>query len=89
MSNRPSETSPANASAEDDPVLPPLLFSGFTILKGIGNLTSGPISTALLQSNAMRGAAGAYGNTNYGMLVIYTAITTFVGGTIGLFFPVA
>lgn len=46
-------------------MLPALLFSYFTILKGVGNLTSGPISTVLLKSNAMKGAAGAYGETNY------------------------
>lgn len=50
---------------EDDPNLPGLFFSFFTILKGVGNLTSGPISTILLQSDTLKGAAGAYGQTNY------------------------
>jgi hypothetical protein len=56
---------PTHTVSEDDPNLPGLFFSFFTILKGVGNLTSGPISTALLKSEAFKGAAGAYGKTNY------------------------
>jgi hypothetical protein len=47
-----------------DPTIPPIAFSIFITLKGIGCFTSGPVSTALLTFDGFRGAAGAYG-TNY------------------------
>lgn len=50
---------------KDDPALPLLVFSAFAVLRGIGNLTSGPISTELLKSGAFRGANGAFGSTNF------------------------
>jgi len=53
----------------------------------VGNLTSGPISTVLLQGTSLRGAAGAYGQTNYGPLLIYTGVVTMVGGIVGIAFP--
>lgn len=49
----------------DDPLLPGIIFSTFASLKGIGSLTSGPISTALLSVGAIQNASGAYGRTNY------------------------
>lgn len=49
---------------KDDPTLPGLVFSIFAMLRGIGNVTAGPISTKLLQTDAFRGAIGAYG-TNF------------------------
>lgn len=73
--------------SKDDPNLPGLLFSLFTILKGVGNLTSGPISTALLKGGAFAGAAGAYGKTDYGSLLIYTGVTTFGASLFAAFFP--
>jgi hypothetical protein len=59
----------------------------FAVLRGVGNLTSGPVSTALLKTGTLRGAAGAYGETNFGAVLIYTSVTIFIGGVVGLFFP--
>lgn len=42
-----------------------MIFSIFAFTRGIGNITSGPISEALLSYNTMQGAAGAYGLNNY------------------------
>jgi len=73
--------------ARDDPGVTVMSFSTFISLKGIGSLTSGPISNSLLNYQAIKGAAGAYGATNYGVLIIYTAVMTFVGGSVLVFFP--
>ncbi|BEI96949.1 hypothetical protein CcaverHIS631_0205380 [Cutaneotrichosporon cavernicola] len=72
--------------SKDDPTLPTFSFSFFTVLKGVGNLTSGPISTALLSKGPI-GGKGAYGATNYGGLLIYTGVMAFIGGVPALFFP--
>lgn len=63
------------------------IFSLYAILRGVGNLTSGPISTKLLKTGVFRGAAGAYGTTNFGAVLIYTAVTILGGGIVGIFFP--
>lgn len=42
-----------------------MIFSIFAFTRGIGNITSGPISEALLNYNTMQGATGAYGLNNY------------------------
>lgn len=73
--------------AKDDPAVPQIAFSVFISLKGIGAFTSGPISTALLKIDAFRGAGGAYGATNFGVLIIFTAAMTFLGGLPMLAFP--
>jgi hypothetical protein len=73
--------------ARDDPGVTIISFSAFISIKGIGSLTSGPISTALLKYDGFRGAAGAFGATNYGVLIVYTALLTFVGGAVLIFFP--
>jgi predicted MFS family arabinose efflux permease len=72
---------------KEDPTLSVLMFSMFAVLRGVGNLTSGPISTELLKTGVFRGAAGAYGATNFGAVLVYTSVTIFVGGCVGLFFP--
>lgn len=72
---------------KDRPSWISLIFSMFAVLRGVGNLTSGPISSKLLQTQAFKGAAGAYGKTNFGAVLIYTAATIFGGGAIGIFFP--
>lgn len=51
--------------ARGDPAVPPLGFSVFMTLRGIGNLASGPIATALLKMHRFAGAGGAYGHTDY------------------------
>jgi MFS family permease len=50
---------------KDDPTLPVLVFSVFAVLRGVGNVTSGPVSTRLLQTGVFKGAAGAFGSTNF------------------------
>ncbi|KGB76177.1 monocarboxylic acid transporter [Cryptococcus deuterogattii 99/473] len=70
----------------DDPVALTLIFSIFAFTRGIGNITSGPISQVLLKYNTMQGAAGAYGLNNYGILLVYTATTIIAGGATGLLF---
>lgn len=73
--------------ARDDPPATIISYSTFLALKGIGSLTSGPISDALLKYPAFQGASGAYGSTTYGALLIYTAVLTFVGGLVLIAFP--
>lgn len=73
--------------AQNDPSTTVVAFSAFMTLKGIASFTSGPISTALLKYDAIAGAPGAYGSTNYGVLIIFTAIMTGLGGLITIAFP--
>ncbi|BEI84420.1 hypothetical protein CcaverHIS002_0410240 [Cutaneotrichosporon cavernicola] len=73
--------------ARDDPAVPQIAFSAFISLKGIGAFTSGPISTALLKIDGFRGAGGAYGDTNFGVLIIFTAAMTLIGAIPMLAFP--
>lgn len=73
--------------AKDDPAVPQIMLSIFISLKGIGAFVAGPISTALLKLGPMPGADGAYGTTNYGVLMIFTAVTTFVGAMALCAFP--
>lgn len=73
--------------ARDDPAVPQIAFSVFISLKGIGAFTSGPVSTALLKIDGLRGAAGAYGETNFGVLIIFTAVMTLLGAVPMLAFP--
>ncbi|WVO13427.1 hypothetical protein L204_101042 [Cryptococcus depauperatus] len=72
--------------SKDDPIAPALVFSIFTFIRGIGNLTSGPISGALLKVDAFQGASGAYGFHNYGILLVYTAVTILTGSATGYIF---
>ncbi|WVQ83767.1 hypothetical protein IAT38_005911 [Cryptococcus sp. DSM 104549] len=72
--------------SKDDPVAPTLIFSLFTFIRGVGNVTSGPISQSLLKSGALKGAAGAYGGSNYGILLIYTSLTIMSGCASGMLF---
>ncbi|WOO83125.1 MFS transporter asaE [Vanrija pseudolonga] len=70
-----------------DPSVPAWTIATFACLKGVGSLTSGPISNALLATGPLKGAGGAFGSTNYGSLFIYTAVTTFAGGLVAIAFP--
>ncbi|WVQ83811.1 hypothetical protein IAT38_005955 [Cryptococcus sp. DSM 104549] len=72
--------------AKDDPIAPTLVFSLFAFARGVGNMTSGPISQSLLKLGALRGASGAYGVNNYGILLVYTAVTILSGCASGVFF---
>ncbi|KAL1407268.1 hypothetical protein Q8F55_006686 [Vanrija albida] len=73
--------------ADGDPQLPMLVMAIFSCLKGVGSLTSGPVSTALLKLEPWHGAAGAYGATNYGGLFLYTSGSTLLGGLAASVFP--
>lgn len=73
--------------SKDDPTLPTFNFCLFTVLKGVGNVTSGPISTGLLSIGAFAGAKGAYGATNYGALLIYTGLSAGLASLPAFFFP--
>lgn len=57
---------------------PTLVFAFLAAGRGIGNIVSGPISGALLNSGSMHGAAGYSGE--YGSLILYTGIATLLGG---------
>ncbi|WVQ83760.1 hypothetical protein IAT38_005904 [Cryptococcus sp. DSM 104549] len=70
----------------DDPVAPALIFSVFSVIRGVGNVTSGPISEALLKLDILQGASGAYGRNNYGVLLIYSAVTIASGGITSMWF---
>ncbi|GHJ87124.1 hypothetical protein NliqN6_3526 [Naganishia liquefaciens] len=70
--------------AKDDPSLPSIVFPIFAFMRGIGNITSGPVSEALLRAPAWSGAAGAYGFKNYGALLMYTGITMLAGFGAGI-----
>ncbi|BEI86681.1 hypothetical protein CcaverHIS002_0700270 [Cutaneotrichosporon cavernicola] len=72
--------------AKDDHMLPGLITSLMIMLRGIGNFVSGPLSTALMNQGALKGAMGAY-KTNYGAMLMFTGAVTFVGGVTSIGFP--
>ncbi|OCF32051.1 hypothetical protein I317_06771 [Kwoniella heveanensis CBS 569] len=72
--------------AEDDASATALVFSLFAFTRGCGNMSSGPVSDALLKYDVLNGGFGAYGYKNYGILLIYTAVTILAGGGAGLLF---
>jgi hypothetical protein len=55
-------------------------------LRGVGNFVSGPLSTALQNQGALRGAIGAY-KTNYGAMLMFTGTVTFAGAVTCIGFP--
>jgi hypothetical protein len=82
---------------DDNPALPPFLFGLFALLRGVGNIATGPVSEALLGSNNLRGgecgvwpcqgscwaARFGYGDS-YGALILYTG-ACMVAGTLAAF----
>ncbi|KAE8543308.1 hypothetical protein D1P53_000010 [Cryptococcus gattii VGV] len=72
--------------SKDDLISPPLVVSLFTFVRGVGSLTSGPISQALLKMSNLNGSIGAYGFNNYGVLLIYASVTILSGGATGYLF---
>ncbi|WWC88807.1 uncharacterized protein L201_003720 [Kwoniella dendrophila CBS 6074] len=68
--------------SRDDPTITALTFSIFAFVRGIGNMSSGPISESLLKYDVLQGVIGAYGYKNYGILLIYTSITIMTGGAL-------
>lgn len=55
----------ADSTLGGDPSVPAWTIATFACLKGVGSLTSGPISNALLATGPLKGAGGAFGSTNY------------------------
>ena len=56
-----------------------LVFGLLAAGRGIGAVSSGPLSGALLKGRLAAGGIGAYGG-RYGPLVVFTGITAAVGG---------
>ncbi|KAH8801393.1 putative MFS monocarboxylate transporter [Xylogone sp. PMI_703] len=69
----------AQAVHRKQPVEPALILSLFTAGKGIGSVISGPLSGALVTSDAWKNRVGyAYGS-GYGYLIIFSGITAAFG----------
>ncbi|KAK7421467.1 hypothetical protein QQX98_002166 [Neonectria punicea] len=74
--NSRDEGSGRGGSSFDPAMVMGMLSAG----RGIGNLVSGPLSTALLRGMPWQGqAAGGYG-TGYGSLIVFTGTTALAGG---------
>jgi hypothetical protein len=79
--------------------VPLIALTIFSVLKGIGALATGPITTALLNFQPIKGAPGAYGSTSYvsavsarrltrqGAMFIYTGTMMAAAGLPALLFP--
>ncbi|KAI5477335.1 hypothetical protein MNV49_006477 [Pseudohyphozyma bogoriensis] len=72
--------------AKDDPLLPSVIFPIFAFSRGIANVSSGPVSEALLKTNSFKGAMGGYGVGNYGALLLYSGLTMLLGSVVGVIF---
>ena len=55
-----------------------MIFSFFSLGRGVGNVISGPVSEALIKAGDV-GGAGMYG-TQYGSLVLFTGLSAAFGG---------
>jgi len=56
------------------------VFAFLAAGRGLGNIVSGPLSTALVKGLPWQGqAVGAYGS-GYGPLVAFTGVTALIGG---------
>ncbi|WVR05479.1 hypothetical protein IAU60_002495 [Kwoniella sp. DSM 27419] len=72
--------------AGDDHAVSALVWSLFTFMRGCGNMSSGPVSDALLKYDVLQGGFGGYGYRNYGVLLIYTAVTITAGSAAGMLY---
>jgi len=72
--------------SKDDPSLPSIVFALFAFARGIGNISSGPVSNILLNKYSLHGAKGGYGVENYGSLLLYTALTMVAGSVAGVMY---
>jgi len=70
--------------SRDDYLLPPILFSLFTFIRGVGNVASGPIANALMKSGGIHGGKLGYGVESYGGLLIYTGSVIALGSLAGI-----
>ena len=72
-----NEGSTAPAGTSFDPIM---VFGMLAAGRGIGNVVSGPLSTALLKGMPWKGQAfGGYGS-GYGTLIAFTGATALIGG---------
>jgi MFS family permease len=55
-----------------------LIFGLLAGGRGVGNVISGPLSTALIEKGSVGGSDTGYG-TEYGALILFTGITAFLG----------
>ncbi|KAL8908090.1 MAG: hypothetical protein Q9171_005584 [Xanthocarpia ochracea] len=58
-----------------------MIFGFLAAGRGIGALSSGPLSEALLHLQAWKGEAKLGYGTGYGLLIVFTGITAAAGGT--------
>ncbi|THU95509.1 MFS general substrate transporter [Dendrothele bispora CBS 962.96] len=70
-----------SATIGHDPKLSPTLLAIFMAVRGIGNILSAPISSALIRPWALTGKTElGYGVGGYGPLIIFTGATVLAGG---------
>ncbi|WVR05138.1 hypothetical protein IAU60_002150 [Kwoniella sp. DSM 27419] len=60
--------------SHDDPHLPAILYALFSLARGVGSIASGPVSSVLMASAQMPGAARGYGVEGYGVLIVWTGV---------------
>ncbi|KAJ2993221.1 hypothetical protein NUW58_g1911 [Xylaria curta] len=67
--------------SEGYPHTDPVMVQGHLCIgRGVGNVISGPLSNALVNSKLWKGqAVGGYGS-GYGTLIVYTGVTAFISG---------
>lgn len=72
----------------DDASLPGIIFSLFHFCRGVANLCSGPVSSAILLSRGFQGGSvGSWkqrGDNAWGALLVYTVACLVVGSCIGV-----
>ncbi|KAJ6016309.1 hypothetical protein N7540_010900 [Penicillium herquei] len=59
---------------------PSIIFGLLSTGRGIGNIVSGPLSGALLDSKAWEGVASKGYGTGYGPLIVFTGVSALLGG---------
>lgn len=75
VSNKIRETS------DREYVDPMMVFGWLCVGRGIGNVTSGPLSSLLIEDMPWKGQSiGGFGS-GYGGLIVFTAVSTFLGGS--------
>ena len=69
-----------DTACEVDTAEPSMILAWMAFGRGIGNVTSGPLSGTLLSHNPLKGRAShAYGS-DYGTLIVFTGLTALFGG---------
>ena len=57
-----------------------MVFAFLESGRGIGNILSGPLSTALVKGYPWQGVVGGAYGSGYGVLIVFTGFTTLLGG---------